>query len=382
MALSSSIPRAVVAGNVHPHYRTGLPATHSSALSMNRDFQIRFTAGFLALFTAAAITLAWINFQKEGQFVAPYDGVSWVERTGGIYADRVESEGPGARAGIAAGDRLLTVNGAPVSAVDTLVQRMYAVGAYFKIRYSLQRGTSIFDAAPILSAQEHTFNNWLRLIGLIYLGIGLYVLFRRWTAPGSTHFYVFCLVSFAFCSFHFTGKLNSFDRTIYWGNILANMLQPALLLHFVLTFPERSWILKKYRWLATSIYLPGLLLLSYHLLAVAPGATIEISDFARQRNPAVAVGSCLDGISGYLLRCCIRSVVTQLQRGQKTNSPPAVEMAHEGHDSRDFAFHAAVCAALRFPKHRVRTDEVVGGHAGRSPADLWIRDLPLQTDGR
>lgn len=242
---------------------------------MNRDFQIRFTAGFLALFTAAAITLAWINFQKEGQFVAPYDGVSWVERNGGVFADRVEPEGPAARAGIAAGDRLLTVNGYPVSGVDNVVQRMYAVGAYFKIRYSLQRGTSTFDAAPILSAQEHTFNNWLRLIGLIYLGIGLYVLFRRWTAPGSTHFYVFCLVSFAFCSFHFTGKLNSFDRTIYWGNILANMLQPALLLHFVLTFPERSWILKKYRWVATSIYLPGLLLLSYHVLAVATSHASE-----------------------------------------------------------------------------------------------------------
>jgi two-component system, NtrC family, sensor kinase len=264
-----------LAGNVHPHYRTGLPAAHPSALSMNRDFQIRFTAGFLALFTAAAITLAWINFQKERQFVAPYDGVSWVERNGGVFADRVEPEGPGARAGIASGDRLLTVNGAPVSAVDTLVQRMYAVGAYFKIRYSLQRGTSVFDAAPILSAQEHTFNNWLRLIGLIYLGIGLYVLFRRWTAPGSTHFYVFCLVSFAFCSFHFTGKLNSFDRTIYWGNILANMLQPALLLHFVLTFPERSWILKKYRQLATSIYLPGLLLLTYHVLAVLTSRASE-----------------------------------------------------------------------------------------------------------
>jgi len=242
---------------------------------MNRDFQIRFTAGFLALFTTAAITLAWINFQKESQFVAPYDGVSWVESNGGVFADRVEPEGPGARAGIASGDRLLTVNGTRVSTVGALVQKMYAVGAYFKIRYSLQRGTSIFDAAPILAAQEHTSNNWLRVIGLIYLGIGLYVLFRRWTAPGSTHFYVFCLVSFAFCSFHFTGKLNSFDRTIYWGNILANMLQPALLLHFVLTFPERSWILKKYRWLATSIYLPGLLLLSYHVLAVVTSRASE-----------------------------------------------------------------------------------------------------------
>ncbi len=32
---------------------------------MNRDFQIRFTAGLLILLTTAAVVLAWINFQKE-----------------------------------------------------------------------------------------------------------------------------------------------------------------------------------------------------------------------------------------------------------------------------------------------------------------------------
>ena len=242
---------------------------------MNQDFKIRFTAGLLALFTVAAISLAWINYQKESQFVAPYDGVSWVERSGGVFADRVEPEGPGARAGIQPGDQLLTANGVSVSHVDAVIRHMYNTGTYQKIRYSLQRGAVTLDAAPILREQERTFNGWLRLIGLIYLGIGLYVLFRRWTAPGSTHFYVFCLVSFAFCSFHFTGKLNSFDRTIYWGNILANMLQPALLLHFVLTFPEKSDILRKHRGLAASIYVPGLLLLGYHALAVATSRASE-----------------------------------------------------------------------------------------------------------
>ena len=275
MALSPSIQSRTLARNVHPSYRTVLSPMRPSALPMNRDFQIRFTAGLLALFTAAAITLAWINFQKESQFLAPYDGVSWVERGGGVFADRVDPDGPGARAGIEPGDRLSAVNGTRVSHVDTLIRQMYGAGAWSKVRYSLQRGVVSIDAAPILVAQEHTFNVWLRLIGLIYLGIGLYVLFRRWTAPGSTHFYVFCLVSFVFCSFHFTGKLNAFDRTIYWGNIAANMLQPALLLHFVLTFPEKYGALHKHRWLSTSIYVPGLLLLCYHVLAVASSRASE-----------------------------------------------------------------------------------------------------------
>ena len=61
---------------------------------MNQDFQIRFTAILLALVTAAAATLAWINFQKETEFQIPYDGVWWIERNGNLTADRVEPDGP------------------------------------------------------------------------------------------------------------------------------------------------------------------------------------------------------------------------------------------------------------------------------------------------
>ena len=49
-----------------------------------------------------------------------------------------------------------------------------------------------------------------RIIGLIYLAIGIYVLFRRWTAPRATHFYLFCLVSFALYALKYTG---SFGRS-------------------------------------------------------------------------------------------------------------------------------------------------------------------------
>jgi PAS domain S-box-containing protein len=236
---------------------------------MDRESQIRFTAGVLALFTVASVTLAWINLRKEAQFSAPYDGVRWVERDGGVFADHIETNSPGARAGIELGDRLTAADGHTITNLQSLTRQMYRTGAWSKLTYSLKRGGVDLQASTILSSQERTFNGWLRLIGLTYLGIGLYVLFRRWTAPGSTHFYILCLVSFVFCSFHFSGKLNSFDWTIYWGNVAANMLQPVLLLHFVLTFPERAEVAKKHRWLIPAIYVPGLLLIAYHASAFA-----------------------------------------------------------------------------------------------------------------
>ena len=36
---------------------------------------------------------------------------------------------------------------------------------------------------------------------------------------------------------------------IYWSNIVAWVLQPALFLHFVLTFPEKRQFVRKHPWL-------------------------------------------------------------------------------------------------------------------------------------
>ncbi len=214
---------------------------------MNREFQIRFTAGVLVLLTVAAVTLAWINFRKEGQFISPYDGVWWMERNGNVVADRVDPHGPGAQAGIKAGDRLTAIDGHAVPNSGAVDYQLYQVGAWHSPSYSIVRGPYSLDVSPSLLPAQRSSNDWLRLIALTYLGIGLYVLFRRWTAPGSTHFYFFCVASFALYSFHYTGKLNSFDWTIYWGNVPAWMFQPALFLHFALTFPEKHDLVREHQ---------------------------------------------------------------------------------------------------------------------------------------
>src|SRR5437868_5482259 len=235
---------------------------------MNKDFQIRFTAVLLFLLTTAAFVLAWINFQKERDFQVPYDGVWWVERSGKLVAEKVDSEGPGARAGIKEGDELVAVDHGAVKRVPDLTRQQYRSGVYSKTTYSLLRQAIPVDTQLVLVPADRTLYTPLRLIGLVYLGIGLYVLLRRWTAPKSTHFYLFCLVSFVFYSFHFTGKLNQFDWTIYWGNVIAWLLQPALFLHFVLTFPERKQFVRDHSWVLAALYLPGLALLGLQLTSL------------------------------------------------------------------------------------------------------------------
>src|ERR1700692_1104808 len=248
--------------------RISSPPVGASPNPMNRESQVRSVAVLLFLLTVAAVVFAAFNFNSEWKFLVPDDGVWWVEHGGRLTADRVEPTGPGAKSGIQPGDELVSINGQEVRNMSGLERQLYRNGVWSKAAYSLLRQSVALDSSVILVPAERSLNNWLRLIALIYLGIGIYVLLRRWTAVGSTHFYIFCLVSFIAYSFKYTGKLNDFDWVIYWGNIAAGVLQPALFLHFVLTFPEKSQIVRKHHSLLALGDLPGAMLLAWHITAM------------------------------------------------------------------------------------------------------------------
>ena len=231
---------------------------------MTKEFRVRFSAILLAIITAAAAVFAGINFAKERDFQTPYDGVWWVEHEGWLRAERVDPGGPAERAGIKPGDELNAINNRTVSSTAQLVRALYKTGVWNQATYSLVRQDVPVEVPIILVPTDKSLNAGLRLIALIYLGIGLYVLLRRWTAPKSMHFYVFCLVSFVFYSFKYTGKLNQFDEIIYWTNVAAWLLQPALFLHFALTFPEPKEFVRHRPWLVPMVYVPGGLLFALH----------------------------------------------------------------------------------------------------------------------
>ena len=235
---------------------------------MNRESQARFVAVLLSLLTVAAVVFAGFNYQKESTSAVPDDGVWWVERGGHLVADRVDPHGTGAQWGIKPNDQLISVNGREINTTPGLERQLYATGVWHSAAYSLARQSVVVDINVLLIPADHSPNVYLRLIALIYLGIGIYVLLRRWTAVGSTHFYIFCLISFVAYAFKYTGKLNDFDWIIYWSNVAALVLQPAVFLHFVLTFPDKRKFVQQRPWLLVLAYLPGAFLLGRHVLAL------------------------------------------------------------------------------------------------------------------
>src|SRR5215471_13469425 len=255
-----SLPRRTPASSL---MEASLAVTGSE---MRRDALIRFSAVVLAVLTVATIVFAVINFQKERKFPKPVDGVRWLEKwedNGTVLeASAVTPGGPGDNAGIKVGDHLLAINDQPMLRTADIQREQFRTGALLNATYELERhGIPVEVPKVTLVDADNSLNQGERLIALIYLGIGLYVLFRRWTAPKSTHFYVFCLVSSVLYSFHATGKFNAFDSIVFWANITAFLLQPALFLHFAYTFPETRKGLEKRPWLLSLVYLPVVVLL-------------------------------------------------------------------------------------------------------------------------
>lgn len=237
---------------------------------METSLYNRVQAGLLALATVALLVLAVFNVLAEQHFDRPDDGVWWRESKGGLVADRVLPDTPGQRAGVQNHDLLTAVNGDPVARVADLEHVLYRTGSYGLVNYSITRdGIPLDTPVKVIPVPlDESLAVGLRIIGLIYLIIGFYVLFRRWGAPRSTHFYLFCLVSFAWYALHYTGQFDFLDWTVFWANITAQSLQPALFLHFALSFPEERFRNLRRRWLLPLVYAPGIVLLGLWIWAM------------------------------------------------------------------------------------------------------------------
>jgi len=283
----------------------------------------RLQATLLAVVTAGLFLLAVLNLRQESNFPQPDDGVWWREVAGGLEAEKVLPDMPGQKAGIQPHDLLIgarvlpdtpaeraessaredqsdlltrdllpganplsaspaphpviphrallpQASYAPIASVADLEHVLYETGIYGKASYAITRGGIALDTPVVVipEPKDRDLPLGLRIIGIIYLAIGIYVLFRRWTAPRATHFYLFCLASFALYALKYTGKLDPLDWTVYWFNVLAESLQPALFLHFALSFPEERLKNIRRHWLLPLVYAPGTGLLGLWIWAI------------------------------------------------------------------------------------------------------------------
>jgi two-component system, NtrC family, sensor kinase len=242
-----------------------------------KELKLQFVSALLVIVTVASVLAAAINFQQQSRYHLPEDGVTWIDQAGSdqagagkhgdsVVATYITPKSPGAYAGLREGDVLISIEGFRIGRALDATEALIRLGSWHNAEYEIRRnGGEPFTVKLITGEAERDSTIFYQYaVAAVYLSIGLFVYFRRRNAPRALHFYLLCLASFVMSAFHYTGKLNNFDKVIYFGNVVAWFLAPTLFLHFCLVFPEpQKWIRR--RGLAVLVYLPGLALLAIHL---------------------------------------------------------------------------------------------------------------------
>ena len=222
------------------------------------------------LFVAAgALNLS----QRALQNLPPTDGVQWVHRADGVYADKVSRGFAGARAGISTGDKLIGI-GLDDAKTEEIVSpadvQIYLESAgvggsltyfYQKPSYSFSDNYYFADLKNIDSVPRWPPSAiFLPIVGLIWLIVGAFVLFKQGSrSPFVLHYAILSLAAFIFLSYRAVGIGKDFDLAVDLLDNIALAAFVPLFLHFCIRYPVRSEVFGAERWKTYVLYVPAAL---------------------------------------------------------------------------------------------------------------------------
>jgi two-component system, NtrC family, sensor kinase len=225
----------------------------------------------------ALLCLAAANIAQRARWTELEDGILWRTSGGDIVASEVAAGTAAERAGIERGDVLLAIDGQPVDRLDQVTAALHRAAPGHPLHYTMlrMREQRMADVAlqPIPATPRGLYY-LLAAVGIFSLLVGAAVRMRRPDHQATLHFFWLAVAFFGTLAFSFTGKLDTADWIFYWGDLSAQLLLPALFLHFTLVFPDRpdAWVKSDAgRTLVSAIYLPAVLLGGASVAVVANG---------------------------------------------------------------------------------------------------------------
>ena len=224
------------------------------------------------------------------------DGIEWVDTPDGVQAKSVNHDSPlayavrkgdyvkaffyvgryddGSRAKLA--PRNLDYEEVPRA--ETLSRYLEGQGVGNNARYAILHPDPvlknifgikhpIYDVDfKVVSRDQHLERGlYLAFIAVVYLGIGLFVLFRQSRATLTYHFFAWFLLSFVVYFYHSTREFTKLDEVVYLLSGVALALLAPLFLHFCARFPSHAWSLRS-RSGVIVLYLPAVALIILNVL--------------------------------------------------------------------------------------------------------------------
>jgi PAS domain S-box-containing protein len=237
---------------------------------------------FLLIGAALLISAGVLNFrQRARNETPPWDGVEWVDTTEGVIARSIERGSAADRAWLLPGDRLIGItldpNARPEQIASARDVQIYLEQARLggQLHYLMTRPAYSPEVGAYWADLDHlgAIHRWtprvlyINLIGLIYLFVGFFVLFKQGgRAPFALHFATFCLAAFVFLFYTPVGSYRDLDLAIAFLDNAALILFAPLFLHFCALYPSRQQLFATRRWRAVLLYVPAFLLLAFTTL--------------------------------------------------------------------------------------------------------------------
>ncbi|MGB8508347.1 MAG: hypothetical protein WCD76_08075, partial [Pyrinomonadaceae bacterium] len=249
------------------------------------------TRAWVLLFVAALLVAAGtLNFaQRLTHTAPPTDGIDWEATEQGIVARSIDPNSAAGRKGVFGvlpGDRLIAISldektdeqVVSVSDIQVWLEEAKVGG---RVRYLIERPSNpqetrfyhvnLENLTPIQGVT--TRDLYINLIGVVYLLVGLFVLFKQGErAPFVLHFTALCLAAFVFHFYKPYGAYEDLDLAVAFLDDSSLALFAPLFLHFCAIYPVRYRLSERRPWLAYALYVPATLLVALTALFYLPAA--------------------------------------------------------------------------------------------------------------
>lgn len=224
------------------------------------------------LIGSAGFVARWSESHSEA-------GLGWADTREGLVAVQLEQGGPAEIAGILTGDRLLSMDGQSISSSLVARDRIWLAESGKSMQIVVLRDGHRITLALVPERAENDLRlfTYLFLVGLLFLVLSTTLVLRLPLGAVGVPYFFLGLVVFVLLVFSPSGRGNTLDWVLYWGDQVARLLLVPVFLQFALAFSRRRPGFLR-RAVVPMLYMPAMALLGLDLWLVAADGVYHFAD--------------------------------------------------------------------------------------------------------